>query len=101
MSKVFAPQWFGGKTKIRMIRNGSGGQYNWYTRSHDSPPTFKLNHVVLSRIHRRLHYLAYHAPLPIRVQWAPKCAQFEKVHFGVQQLQSVRFMTKHTMGSWC
>ena len=67
MTKAFRPQHFAGKYKLK---NRNVGLWHWHTRRNfDS---------FLYRTVGRLHYLAYHAPLPIRKKWRKVAQQFEQ-----------------------
>lgn len=67
MTKVFRPQHFSGKYKLK---NRNVGIWHWHTRrSFDS---------FLYRTAGVLHYLGCHAPLPIQKKWYPVWKRFEQ-----------------------
>jgi hypothetical protein len=64
MTKVFRPQHFSGKYKLKVK---AIGLWHWHTRRHfDS---------FIYRTAGRLHYLGYHAPLPIQKKVAQSCTE--------------------------
>lgn len=67
MTKVFRPQHFTGKYKLK---NRQAGLWHWHTRRNfDS---------FLYRVAGQLHYLAYHAPLPVQRKWRKVAQRFEQ-----------------------
>jgi hypothetical protein len=67
MTKVFCPQHFSGKYKLKVK---AIGLWHWHTRRHfDS---------FIYRTADRLHYLGYHAPLPIQKKWRKVAQKFQQ-----------------------
>lgn len=67
MNKVFRPQSWSGKFKLK---NPRVGMYHWHAR------VFHADHVY--RVGGQLHYLAHHAPLPIMRKWRIAAKRFEQ-----------------------
>ena len=85
MSNKFRPQdnlkrW---TMKLRLEKHWAANahNYNFQTRVRWYPVGYKLNHLTLSRIHGRLHYLAAHSPKTVATKY--------KVVYN-------RFMAKHS-----
>ena len=67
MTKAFRPQHFVGKYKLK---NRNVSLWHWHTRRNfDS---------FIYRVAGQLHYLAYHAPLPVQKKWRKVAQRFEQ-----------------------
>lgn len=98
---MFRPQ---GMTKAYVFKQrlkfGRSDNYNWQSRVKWYPAGWGFNKRVLGRIHSRLHYLACHAPAPIRVKYRNVYREFCKKHFGDAGRGSVRYLNKYSCHSW-
>lgn len=82
------------------LKYGCVDNFNWQTRVKWYPAGWKINHRVLGRIHSRLHYLACHAPEPIRKQWRARYQMFMNKHFGDTGQASVRYLNTWSCHRW-
>ena len=74
--------------------------YNWQTRVEWYPVGWKSNHISISRTFSNLHYLACHAPLPIRKKWRNAYKNFYDKYFAGKGNASIRYLNKWTSHSW-
>lgn len=56
---------------------GRRENYNWQTRIEWWPCGYRLNKITIAKQFKQLHYLACHAPDPIRKRWANAYKLFE------------------------
>ena len=71
--------------KDRLQGYGQHWMYHWYPRhDHAYARENSLNRRTLGRIFSNLHYLAEHAPYPVRKKWKPAYTRFYKHHLGVR-----------------
>lgn len=82
------------------LKYGRSTNYNWQTRIKWYPAGWGFNKKILGGIHGRLHYLACHAPLPIQKRWTKVYETFQKQHFGMHKLASVRYLNKWSCHGW-
>lgn len=82
------------------LRYGRVDNYNWQVRDKWYPAGWGLNKKVIGSIHGRLHYLASHAPKPIRNKWRGARSNFIQYHFGSDRTASVRYLNKWSCHSW-
>lgn len=78
-NKVFHPQYI--SPRFKLIYKG--------------PNSLFFNRPILpfkKYIAGKLHYLSYHAPLPLQKKWKPVWNKFWLKHQGVSDRQSYRFM---------
>ena len=102
MSNVlFLPQETSKKWTIKNRRLGIPQSYNFVNRAAFAwqPAGWRLNNKVLGRIHCRLHYLALHAPTPVRKHWKEAYKVFYKKHFGTES-GSVRYLNNWSCHKW-
>ena len=85
---------------IKERRYGNTINYNFCNRGRWYPAGWVLNQRTLGNIHSKLHYLARHAPRPIRDKWDKIYKIFHKKHFGDHKRASVRFLNKYTCYNW-
>ena len=91
------------KATIKLRRKGYGNEwinYNHVNRAKWYPAGWQYNQRVLGGIHSRMHYLACHAPAPIRVKWRVTYNNFMKKHFGDAGKASVRYLNNWSAHSW-
>jgi hypothetical protein len=81
------------------LKTGRSENYNWQTRVEWYPAIWSTHQQQLSKRFTRLHYLACHAPAPIRKQWANAYKMFYKRHFGTDNA-SMRYLNKYTCHNW-
>lgn len=82
------------------LKTGRSDNYNWQTRIKWYPAGWGYNKRVLGGIHSRLHYLACHAPGPIRKRWSHAYNAFQAKHFGFRGKASVRYLNTWSCHSW-
>jgi hypothetical protein len=82
------------------LKTGHSDNYNWQTRVKWYPAGWGFNKRVLGNMHSRLHYLACHAPKPIRKRWQTAHKVFMNKHFGDAGRASVRYLNKWSCHSW-
>lgn len=103
MNKVFRPQ---GNTKLhtmRLRRKGYGNEwcnYNFVKRDRWYIANWGINKRVLGSIHNRMHYLACHAPGPVRKYWRTTYNNFMNKHFGDAGKASMRYLNTWSCHSW-
>ena len=81
------------------LKYGHSDNYNWQTRIKWYPAGWGFNKKVIGDAHSRLHYLACHAPEPIKKRWAKAYEMFYKKHFGTKHA-SVRYLNNWSCHSW-
>lgn len=102
--KKFRPLGLSSRFRLKVNRISLGNSrknYNW--QNHDRgwwPAAYQLNHKTLSKQFMRLHYLAAHAPQPIRQRWAPQYLVFKRRHFADPRRASGRFIDNYTAERW-
>lgn len=82
------------------LKYGRLYNYNWQTRAKWYPAGWGFNKKVLGGMHSRLHYLACHAPKPIRKRWAKVYDNFQAKHFGSKGNASIRYLNTWSCHSW-
>lgn len=82
------------------LRTGRSDNYNWQSRVKWYPAGWGFNKRVLGDIHSRMHYLACHAPKPIRKRWRVPYANFMAKHFGDMGKASMRYLNTWSCHSW-
>jgi hypothetical protein len=94
----FRPQYF---CPIFKLKSKLRGQWENYAFEKyygwESPTT--INRKTLMKIYGQLHYLAYHAPLPIQSKWASAERRFADKHIPKVGLYW-RWVEKHTPNGW-
>lgn len=73
--------------------------YNFQTRVRWYPVGYRLNHITLSRIHGRLHYLASHSPKKVAIKYKVVYNNFMTCH-GPNHKTSFRYMNTWGSRSW-
>lgn len=101
--KKFRPIPVNALRRIRNERRASGykGNYNW--RNYDTdwwPSSYQINHKTLHKQFIRLHYLAWHAPLPVRQRWIKAYWLFKRRHFANPKTASSYFIDNYTIERW-
>lgn len=81
------------------LKTGRSDNYNWQTRVKWYPVGWGLNKRVIGDMFGRLHYLACHAPDPIKKRWRKAYDVFYKKHFGTDQ-GTARYLNKYSCHSW-
>lgn len=84
----------------QLMRFGRRENYNWQTRVKWYPAGWGFNKKVIGDQHSRLHYLARHAPDPIKKRWAKAYDNFQAKHFGTRGNASMRYLNKWSCYSW-
>lgn len=98
--KKFRPIDFPAKVAIKQRRlQGQLPQYNWVENNEYYPVSWQINHKTLSRQFYKLHYLACHAPRPVRLRWWPIYKQKSRKMFGTLQM-SRRYANAWSCHSW-
>ena len=82
------------------LRTGRSENYNWQTRVKWYPAGWGVNKKVIGDQFSRLHYLACHAPGPVRKKWWPAYSMFMSRHFGHASRASVRYLNTWSAHSW-
>ena len=82
------------------LQAGRSDNYNWQTRAKWYPAGWGFNKRVIGNHFGRLHYLACHAPEPIRKRWRKTYDNFMAKHFGTRGKASVRYLNKYSCHSW-
>jgi hypothetical protein len=97
----FRPQDIGTRlvTKSRRI-HGRLENYNWQTRIKWHPAGWKINQISIGRRFSYLHYLACHAPAPIRKKWRSAYNNFYNRHFAGKGNASIRYLNTWTCHAW-
>jgi hypothetical protein len=101
MSYMFRPQSLSKKFTIKSRRLGRNETYNFVDRIVFAwqPAGWRFNKKTIARMHSRLHYLACHAPTPVRKKWKAAHDIFYKKHFGTDSA-SVRYLNRWSCHSW-
>lgn len=76
------------------------GQFNWQSRVQWYRANLQTNHKSMIRTFARLHYLACHAPDPVRRQWAPVYQQWQRQHLATGGQASMRYVNRYTCHAW-
>jgi len=103
MNKMYRPQDINKLHTIKLRRKGYGNEwinYNFVGRVKWYPAGWGFNKRVIGDMHSRLHYLACHAPGPIRKKWRVTYTNFMARHFGDSGRASVRYLNKYSCHSW-
>lgn len=96
----FRPQDISKSYIIKMrLKYGRSENYNWQTRIKWYPAGWGFNKKVIGSMHSRLHYLACHAPDPIKKKWRNAYNVFYKKHFGTEHA-SGRYLNTYSCHSW-
>ena len=99
MNTAFRPQDMSKRWTIKMRRQGYDKSFvnsNFHTRVRWYPVGYKPNHLALSRIAGRLHYLASHSPKTVAIKYKVVYNNFMIQH-GPGHKASFRYM--NTWGS--
>jgi hypothetical protein len=97
----FRPQQLSRKFLMKRRRlAGSSDSYNWQSRIEWIPVGYKLNKKTIAKQFKQLHYLACHAPAPIRKRWKFAYQQFMNRHFAEAGNASIRYLNKYTCHAW-
>lgn len=84
------------------LRTGKSVNYNLIERSVFQwyPAGWRINRKTIGRQHSRLHYLACHAPEPVKKKWAKVYNKFQAKYFGQIGKASVRYLNTYSAHSW-
>jgi hypothetical protein len=82
------------------LKYGYSDNYNWQTRIKWYPAGWGFNKRVIGDQHSRLHYLACHAPDPIKKRWDKAYENFMAKHFGTKGKASMRYLNTWSCHSW-
>ena len=98
--KKFRPIDLPQRVAVRQRRlQGTLPAYNW-THSNDwYPASWQVNHRCIGDQFARLHYLACHAPQPIRLRWWPRYKRRCRALFGTARM-SVAYANAWSCHSW-
>ena len=97
----FRPQGIDRKYLLRRrLQTGRYESWNWQTRAEWYPVGWNLNRRTLGRIFSRLHYLACHAPAPVRARYRGAYLLFYNQHFAGRGRASVRYLNTYTAHAW-
>lgn len=97
----FRPQDINARYIIKERRlTGRAENYNWQTRAKWYPAGWKVNHISIGRRFGHLHYLACHAPAPVRHRWRSAYQLFEKRYFASAGRASIRYLNTRTAHAW-
>lgn len=97
----FRPQEISKKYQLKYrLKTGRFENYNWQTRVKWYPAGWGINKRLIGDQHIRLHYLACHAPEPVRKRWQKAYNNFYKKHFGANKGVSMRYLNKYSCHSW-
>ena len=101
MNNKFRPQDIPKSYVIKCrLKFGRVDNHNWQTRIRWYPAGWGFNKQVLGRIFSQLHYLACHAPTPIRQRWRPAYKRFCERYLAQKGKASMRYLNKYTAHSW-
>lgn len=98
----FRPQDIQKQWTMKMRRNGYDNafvNYNFQTRVRWYPVGYRLNHITLSRIAGRLHYLASHSPKKVAIKYKAVYNRFMTKH-GLSHKASFRYLNTWGFRSW-
>jgi hypothetical protein len=97
----FRPQEVSKPYAIKMRRlTGRFESYNWQSRDEWYPVGYKSNKIAIGRQFGCLHYLARHAPAPVRKRWTNAYRTFMNKHFGDASKASIHYLNKWSCHSW-
>lgn len=98
---MFQPQHISKISTMRLRRSGYNvlTNYNFISRDKWYPAGWGFNKKVIGNVHRRLHYLAQHSPLPVQKRWTNVYKQFCVKHFGTVNA-SARYLDKYSCSAW-
>lgn len=98
----FRPQDINPRYRLkRRLKYGRYDSYNWqsrygYKRVNPEP----INRETIGRIFSQLHYLACHAPKPVRMKWQRAYNNFMKRYCANGGRHSIKFANNYTALSW-
>ena len=82
------------------LKYGRSDNYNWQTHVKWYPAGWGFNKRVIGGQHMNLHYLACHAPDPIKKRWRKTYDNFMAKHFGTKGKASCRYLNTYSCHSW-
>jgi len=87
--------------RLRSHRRGVyTGQLHWQSRIQWYRANLQSNHKSIIRIFARLHYLACHAPGPVRRRWSPVYDHWQRQHLASAGRASSRYLENYTCHAW-
>lgn len=95
----FRPLKNNSKYRLKARRNGDRNNYNFVSRYSYICAGWKLNHKTIGTIFYKLHYLACHAPNPIKAKFKQPYLNLRKKMLGAQYM-SVRYANRYSCYSW-
>ena len=100
MVKLFRPKNYSKYLILRhRLEGGTISMRNFQVRNAYKPAFYTKHQAQFAKRFWKLHYLAVHAPDPVRKQWINVYKNFYKKHFGDDKA-STRFLNKYTCWSW-
>lgn len=97
---LFRPQDIPKRTVIREhLIYGKSESYNFMTRVKWYPAGWGFNKKVIGTMHSKLHYLACHAPEPVKKRYAKTYQVFCKKHFGTKHASN-RYLNTWSCHAW-
>jgi hypothetical protein len=101
MTNKFRPQDISKHYVVRMrLKTGRSENYNWQTRAQWHPAGWKSNQISIGRRFARLHYLACHAPGPVKQKWRIAYINLCNRLFAQAGRASIRYLNKYTAHTW-
>ena len=82
------------------LKTGRSNNYNWQSRVEWYPANWSKHKQMFARRFARLHYLACHAPGPVKKRWWKAYDNFMAKHFGTKGKASMRYLNKRSAHSW-
>jgi hypothetical protein len=84
MLKRFRPQDIDPRWRLRQNRIKNFANLSWQIQNRPYPVGWQINHRTIGAQFYRLHYLALHAPAPIRKRWSAAYKRFYNTKFGTR-----------------
>lgn len=101
MNLLYRPQGFTNKIIfVKRRRYGQQTNYNFVSRVKWYPVGWGVNKRYIGNTFGKLHYLACHAPEPVRKRWWKAYINFQVKHFGWKGKASMRYLNKYSCYSW-
>jgi hypothetical protein len=82
------------------LKYGRSENYNWQTRIKWYPAGWKVNQISIGNRFGQLHYLACHAPAPVKLKWQKAYNNLCKKLFAQNGRVSMRYQNKYTAHAW-
>ena len=88
------PLWCMRRRRLKLDYNAK-----WQTQNRPYPVGWTVNQQWICRQFYQLHYLALHAPAPVRRRWLPAYRRFYQTHFGTAKA-SAQYLNTWSCHSW-